>query len=286
MAKRNETPTSQGEKLCQVEEPVMMYIPAGPFLMGISDRQIDELARVNDLAKKWKKKGYFRREQPQHTVTLASYYMSKYPVTVGEYRVFVEAEGYQTSRYWTKAGWAWRETTGRVEPAFWREEIWVGDDRLPVVGVSWYEARAYCQWLREETGGLYRLPMEAEWEKAARGTDGRLYPWGDEFEAWRCNTRASGLKRTVAVGQHSPAGESPYGCAEMGGNASEWTLSEYRQYPYDGDDGRNEEEGEGERVIRGGAWYKTVLRARTVARGMNDPFFSDDDVGFRCMREG
>ena len=276
----------QAKRSPQVEEPVMIHIPAGPFLMGISDQQIDQLARIDDSAKKWKEKGYFRREQPQHTVTLASYHMGKYPVTVRQYREFVLAGGYQIARYWTEAGWAWRESTGRVEPAFWGEEKWSGDDLLPVVGVSWYEARAYCEWLGGETRRRYRLPTEAEWEKAARGADGRLYPWGDEFEAWRCNTRASGLNGTVAVGQHSPAGESPYGCVEMAGNASEWTLSEYRNYPYDGDDGRNEEEGEGERVIRGGAWQKPSLRARTVARGMNDPFFSDDDVGFRCMREG
>ncbi len=268
------------------QEPVMMHIPVGPFLMGISDRQIDRLARIDDSVQKWKEKGYFDREQPQHTVTLTSYDMTKYPVTVREYRAFVAAGGYRMTRYWTEAGWAWLESTKRVKPMFWGEEKWSGDDQLPVVGVSWYEARAYCEWLGEETGRRYRLPTEAEWEKAARGTDGRLYPWGNEFEAWRCNTRASGLNRTVPVGQHSPAGESPYGCAEMGGNASEWTLSEYRSYPYAEDDGRNQEEGEGMRVIRGGSWHKPVLRARVVARGMNDPFFSDDDVGFRCMREG
>jgi formylglycine-generating enzyme required for sulfatase activity len=254
--------------------------------MGISDEQIDQLAHKHDSAKKWKEKGYFDREQPHQTVTLGSYYMSKCPATVREYRAFVVAGGYQIARYWTQAGWAWRESTGRIEPAFWREEKWTGDDQLPVVGVSWYEARAYCEWLAEVTGRRYRLPTEAEWEKAARGTDERLYPWGDDFEAWRCNTRPSGLNRTVAVGQHSPAGESPYGCVEMGGNASEWTLSAYRNYPYDADDGRSEEEGEEARVIRGGAWRKPVLRARTVARGMNDPSFSDNDVGFRCMREG
>lgn len=275
----------QAERFHQVEEPVMIHIPAGPFLMGIGDQQIDQLARIDDLARKWKEKGHFHREQPQHTVTLASYYIGKYPVTVREYRAFVVAGGYRIARTWTEAGWAWRESTGRVQPAFWGEEKWSGDDRLPVVGVCWYEASAYCQWLREETGKCYRLPAEAEWEKAARGTDARLYPWGDEFEAWRCNTRASGLNRTVAVGQYSPAGESPYGCVGMGGNASEWTLSEYRSYPYAGEDGRNEEEGTGERVIRGGAWYKPALRARTVARGRNEPFFSDNDVGFRCMRE-
>lgn len=276
---------SKTEKSHQVEDPRVMHIPAGSFLMGTSDQQVDWLARRDDVAKKWKEKGYFDREQPQHTITLANYYMSKYPVTVGEYRVFVRAGGYQCYWYWTEAGWAWRESVGRVQPEFWGDEKWAGDDRLPVVGVSWYEVRAYCRWLSAETGGHYRLPTEAEWEKAARGTDGRMYPWGDEFDPSRCNTRASRLNRTVSVGQHSPGGESPYGCAEMGGNASEWTLSQYRTYPYDGSDGRNEEEGEAERVIRGGSWYKPMLRARTAARGMNAPFFADNDVGFRCVCE-
>ncbi|MGB3717767.1 MAG: SUMF1/EgtB/PvdO family nonheme iron enzyme [Candidatus Promineifilaceae bacterium] len=277
---------SQTEISQRIEEPRMVHIPAGSFLMGTSDQQVDWLARRDDMAKKWRYKGYFSREQPQHTLALASYHISKYPVTVGEYRAFVRAEGYQGYRYWTEAGWAWHESVGRVQPEFWGDMKWTGDDRLPVVGVSWYEAVAYCRWLSEETGKRYRLPTEAMWEKAARGTDGRIYPWGDEFDSSRCNTRANRLNRTVPVGQHSPGGESFYGCAEMGGNASEWTLSQYRTYPYVGSDGRNEEEGEVMRVIRGGSWYKPVLRARTAARGMSDPFFSDNDVGFRCMRQG
>ena len=277
---------SRTKKYCRIEEPGMVYVPAGPFLMGTSDQQIDWLARIDDTAKKWKEKGHFSREQPQHTVTLASYYIGRNPVTVGEYRDFARAGGSEIGRYWSGAGWAWRESVGKVQPKLWRDEKWSGDDGLPVVGVSWYEASAYCRWLSQETGRSYRLPSEAEWEKAARGTDGRLYPWGDEFDAKRCNTREGGLNQTEPVGRHSPGGASPYGCAEMAGNASEWTLSEYRPYPYDGSDGRNEEEGEGERVIRGGSWYKPMLRARVVARGMNDPFFADNDVGFRCVLEG
>ena len=273
------------EEIHRVREPLVIHVPAGSFLMGTSDQQVDWLAQRDVLAREWKEKGYFSREQPQHIVTLASYSISKFPVTVGEYRAFVKAAGYQCRRYWTNAGWAWRESVRRAQPEFWSDEKWAGDDRLPVVGVSWHEARAYCQWLSEETGRHYRLPTEAEWEKAARGTDGRMYPWGDEFDSSRCNTRASRLNRTVVVGQHSPGGESPYGCADMGGNASEWTRSQYRPYPYDRSDGRNEDEGEAARVIRGGSWYKPVLRARTVARGMNDPFFRDNDVGFRCACE-
>jgi formylglycine-generating enzyme required for sulfatase activity len=142
---------------------------------------------------------------------------------------------------------------------------------------------AYCEWLSDEDGENYRLPTEAEWEKAARGINARLYPWGNEFELSRCNTQASNLKRTVPVDEYDPDGESRYGCSDMAGNASEWTMSEYKPYPYDGKDGRNDIEGEKLRVIRGGSWYKPKLRARVAARGMNDPFFSDNDVGFRYV---
>ncbi len=263
-------------------EPELVNVAAGPFLMGTSDQQIERLASDLELARKWQQKGRFGREQPQHTVILPDYAIGRYPVTVGEYRLFVQAGGYHHRGFWTGAGWRWREAGGIVEPDLWKEEKWTGDARQPVVGVSWYEAVAYCRWLSAETGRGYRLPTEAEWEKAARGTDARLYPWGDVFEALRCSTRASGLGQTVPVGQHGPAGESPYGCREMGGNASEWTSSQYWPYPYAGDDGRNTAEGDAERVIRGGSWYKPILRARVAARGMNDPFFRDNDVGFRC----
>ena len=276
----------QTDKCRRTEAPEMVHIPAGPFLMGTTDQQVDWLAQRDDMARKWKERKSFSREQPQHTLALAGYAIGKYPVTVGEYRAFLRAGGYQCYRYWTEVAWAWRESLGKVQPEFWGDEKWAGDDRLPVVGVSWYEAGAYCRWLSEETGEHYRLPTEAEWEKAARGTDGRMYPWGDEFDAGRCNTREGRLNKTAPVGRHSPEGESPHRCAEMAGNASDWTLSQYRPYPYDGSDGRNEEEGEAERVIRGGSWYKPELRARVVARGMNDPFFADNDVGFRCVLEG
>jgi len=261
--------------------PEMIHIPAGPFLMGTSERQIDRLAQHIDLAHEWREKGYFEREQPQHTLTLPDYYVGAYPVTVGEYRLFVMAEGYLQRRYWTAAGWKWRETGGITQPALWDEETWTHDDRLPVVGVSWYEAYAYCQWLSAETGLGYRLPTEAEWEKAARGTDGRLYPWGNVFDAARCNTRASDLQRTTPVGHYSPAGDSPYGCADMVGNVSEWTVSRFKPYPYRAEDGRDDPAGETERALRGGSWFSPVLRARVSARGMNDPFFRDHDVGFR-----
>lgn len=132
---------------------------------------------------------------------------------------------------------------------------------IHVVGISWYEAGAYCRWLSVETGKVYRLPTEAEWEKAARGKECWLYPWGDEFDQTQCNTRANILGRTEPVGRHSPDEDSPYGCADMVGNISEWTLSQFRPYPYVGSDGRNNEESETERVLRGGSWFQPALRA-------------------------
>ena len=281
MHEEGEAVTKAREKI----EPLMVYVPAGSFLMGMSDREVERLARNSELAKRWRDKGYFAREQPQRVVTLGGYFIGKFPVTVGEFRVFVEADGYWNRQWWTDAGWKWREAVGREKPEYWEDAKWTGDDRLPVVGVSWYEGYAYCQWLGGVVHGKYRLPTEAEWEKAARGTDARLYPWGEEFEARRCNTRASEKGGTVPIGQYGPEGSSPYGCEEMAGNVSEWTMSQFRPYPYERDDGRNEARGEVERVTRGGSWYKPVLRARTACRGMNDPFFADNDLGFRCLRE-
>ena len=262
----------------------MLHIAAGPFTMGISDGQVDWLAERVALAAAWREKGFFGREQPQHRLMLPGYDMARHPVTVAEYRTFVEAGGYRQRRHWTGAGWAWRTRDNRLFPAYWTDGAWTADALLPVIGVSWYEASAYCRWLSEATGSAYRLPSEAEWEKAARGTGGRLYPWGNEFDPGRCNARPGGVQRTTRVGRYSPAGDSPSGCAGMAGNVSEWTSSTFAPYPYAAADGRECPEGGGERVTRGGSWHSPVLRVRTVSRGVNDPAFTDNDLGFRCAQ--
>ncbi len=264
--------------------PEMVHIPAGPFLMGTSNQQVDWLVEQTDKARQWRDKGFFSREQPQHSVTLPGYFIGRYAVTVSQFRAFVEAEGYRQRRFWTDAGWQWRKAQARSEPSYWSDEMWASDDRLPVVGVSWHEAIAYCRWLSQASGVNYRLPTEAEWEKAARGADGQLYPWGDVFDARRCNVRASSVKRTTPVGRYSPGGDSPFGCADMVGNVSEWTMTKFKPYPYERNDGRDDAEGETERVTRGGSWHSPVLRARTTSRGMNHPFFADNDLGFRCAQ--
>jgi formylglycine-generating enzyme required for sulfatase activity len=262
--------------------PEFLHVPAGPFTLGTSAGEIERLVGESELAVEWREKDYFGREQPQHTLSLPDYYIARYPVTVAEYRRFVEVGGYGERRLWTATGWEWRAAADRQAPSFWDDMIWTGADRLPVVGVSWYEAHAYCCWLGEISGKPIRLPSEAEWEKAARGTDRRLYPWGEHFDAALCNTRASGLERTLPVDHYGPRAASPYGCADMAGNASEWTASLFQPYPYELTDGRDEEEHGAERVTRGGSWFKPALRARVTARGLADPFFADNDVGFRC----
>jgi formylglycine-generating enzyme required for sulfatase activity len=154
-----------------------------------------------------------------------------------------------------------------------------------VVGVSWYEALAYCRWLSEKSGKPYRLPTEAEWEKAARGTDGRRYPWGDAWDASLCNNKESGPGKTTPVGEY-PEGESPYGVEELVGQVWEWCRTKYSSsYPYQPDDGREDEEGSDTRILRGGSWYDSdpagVCRC---GYRCGDPRFWNDSGGFRCVR--
>jgi formylglycine-generating enzyme required for sulfatase activity len=134
---------------------------------------------------------------------------------------------------------------------------------------------------REQPAHALHLPTKAEWEKAARGTANRPFRWGDESDPACTDTREGG-QHIVDVDAYSPACGSPYGCAGMGGNVSQWTSSRYQAYPYQASDGREDPASDAPRVIRGGSFLKDALRSRTAARGMNDPWFHDDDVGFRC----
>jgi formylglycine-generating enzyme required for sulfatase activity len=143
-------------------------------------------------------------EKPQHTVELATYRIARYPVTNAEYQAFVQDSGHGPPQHW------------------YGEDYPEGEGNHPVVNVYWLDALAYCEWLSEKTGKPYRLPTEAEWEKAARGTDGRIYPWGNEWDETKLNSRDSGPGDTTPVGQYSPGGDSPYGAADMAGNVLCW----------------------------------------------------------------
>ncbi|GAB6044029.1 NACHT domain-containing protein [Endothiovibrio diazotrophicus] len=205
------------------------------------------------------------------------YWIAKYPVTNAQYRRFMEAGGYEERRWWSKEGWRWREKEGLTAPRFWWESE-LANPASPVVGVSRFEAQAYARWLEGEVGAAperfalpeaawrVRLPSEEEWERAARGDDGREYPWGDGFEGWRANTREGEAGGTSAV--HAfPGGESPVGAREMAGNVWEWTASD--------------EEGRG--VLRGGSWLYFEWYARCAPRNRLRPGVRDDYVGFRVV---
>jgi formylglycine-generating enzyme required for sulfatase activity len=217
-------------------------VPAGPFLMG-SDPAKDPTAQDN--------------EQPQVTIELPAFYIAKYPVTNAQYGRFIEAGGYENAEWWTDTGWQVRQKQNWQQPRYWQNKKWNGE-RQPVVGVSWYEAYAFGRWLSEAARLPIMLPDEVQWEKAARGPDGRIYPWGNEPPTEdRCNF-GKHVGRTTPVTQY-PHGASPYGALDMSGNVWEWCLTKWG-WAYS--DGRatmdNTPEGSGSRVLRGGAFFNLV----------------------------
>ncbi|MEI6181068.1 MAG: formylglycine-generating enzyme family protein, partial [Chloroflexales bacterium] len=248
--------------------PEMVEVPAGPFLMGSSD--CDKDAQSD--------------EKPQHTLNLLRYEIGKTPVTNFQFRPFVEGDGYTNRAYWDDAGWQWRKHTKRIQPGYLRDSKWNGDLQ-PVVGVTWYEALAYTRWLSAQTGMTFQLPTEAMWEKAARGTDGRIYPWGNTWESGRANSYEAGIDKTTPVGQY-PSGASPYGALDMAGNVWEWTASIYRRYPYNLTDGRENPNDPAQKrfTLRGGAWNLASLNLRTAFRFNISPAYGSRDIGVRLVQ--
>jgi formylglycine-generating enzyme required for sulfatase activity len=233
-------------------EPETAQIPAGAFLQG-----------DNNLR-----------------VTLPEYWIGRHPVQVNEFRVFIQEGGYVERQFWTAAGWAWREALNRTQPDDWATFPWTSEDDLPVIGVSWYEAYAYCAWLAARTRLPYRLPTSLEWEKAARGTDGRLYPWGNERLKVRCNIYGSGMGQTSRVGLYSPQSDSPYGLTDLVDNVSEWCLTRWDDDPFAPP---NNADGSGPRVRHGGSWASANL-VRPSTRIWGVPDFTSNYVGFRVAR--
>jgi formylglycine-generating enzyme required for sulfatase activity len=235
--------------------PGMVLIPAGNFLMGSkpADGIVGIQIGVDEL--------------PQQKVDLKDFFIDRYEMTNSRYLAYVEA-------------------TGAYRPATWKEgRIPAGQDNYPVVDTDWYDARAYCTWAGK------RLPTEAEWEKAARGTDGRLFPWGNEFGPKKANTLESGLGWARAVGSY-PEDVSPYGVYDMIGNVAEWVDDWY--HPYPGSTLHRDAFGK-HPVLRGGSWATPVYPfARVAARlpfeqlppkERSDHWHTGFDKGFRCARD-
>jgi iron(II)-dependent oxidoreductase len=287
----------------------MIAIPAGSFLMGNNGHE-----------------GFCEPEElPQHSVNLPAYQIGKYQVTRGQYRKFIEAGGYQNPSYWSPEGWKWKESdiidyagmNGQVthtvrpnskekrnEPEHWAaEQEWIGHgfghprfiqtDKHPVVGVTYYEAEAFCKW----AGG--RLPTEAEWEKAARWDEKKqranTWPWGDTWDPEKCNNAedhnpaAGGYKtnQSAPVGSY-PDGASPYGCMDMVGNGYEWVADWCKSYP---GSSKPFDHTNAFRCVRGACWDDGPYSVRCAYRGWYLPPSSSgtgpgdsDYIGFRVAR--
>lgn len=258
----------------------MISIPAGSFLMGTPDNYIGS---------------HSENEHPQHSVSLSAYSIGKYEVTRGEYRKFINAGGYSNQSYWSTVGWSWKVSNNCTQPKYWDAvQTWGGQtftqtDGHPVVGVTYYEAEAFCNW----AGG--RLPTEAEWERAARwtGSNARVYPWGDTWNQEYCNnytdSNAAGggylSYQTAPVGRYSED-TSPSGCQDMAGNVEEWCSDWYKSYPGSSSpfDYTNSD-----RVLRGGSWDSyyynyNVNYCRCASRDLSYPTYYGCGIGFRLTR--
>ncbi len=236
----------------------MVRIPAGPFTMGSNDGRDDE--------------------RPAHTVTLAAFDIDRAQVTNTEFAGFLERYGEtdaQGQRYFD-----WDDGDARIHrvDGTWRADR--GFEDHPVVEANWLGALAYCRSVGK------RLPTEAEWEKAARGTDARRYPWGDVTPTAAHARFAGGWNDTVSVSAHA-AYPSPYGVIGMAGNAWHWVSSAYRPYPYRDDDGREDLTPGTVRATRGGGHDSTSEGLRTIERGRTlsrAPSAGHHNIGFRCAR--
>jgi formylglycine-generating enzyme required for sulfatase activity len=261
-------------------------IPAGKFYMGTSPEQI-ELIQKEPWASGW----LFEREIPGFELEIRSFSISKYPITQSQFKAFIDADdGYFNDQWWSTEGLKWRD---KVDPNTQSHNL---PPNSPRIEVRWHEARAFCDWLGNKLNKKIRIPTEPEWEKAARGNDNRIFPWGNKFISDFVNFSGVGIGRPSPVGclifENTPWGDD--GPWDMVGNTWEWctTICEKQAgikypYPYAPDDGREELEKPDEymRILRGGCYSNSPFFVRVSYRGRDKPSVRLPYEGFRIVME-
>lgn len=252
------TTTAPPSLWCQIADIDLEFVivPGGPFLMGTNESDLDAVLAAYPMLKR----DWIRKEVPQHARELDSFYIARLPITNALWRAYTDGSGAAKAPSMAEGG----EGVRPDHPAW---------------GISFEELTAFCEWVRSEAGVAVRPPSEPEWEKAARGSDGREYPWGAAFDPTRCNTREAGLRGTTPVGQF-PTGASPYGILDMAGNVEEWTSDFYQ--PYEGGPVIVDDAGGpgGARVTRGGSYLAMGDLARCARR---HALFEGGKVGARLV---
>lgn len=207
------------------------------------------------------------------------YKIAKYPVTNAQYAKFIEAGGYRERKWWTAEGWLYKQGGEWKEPRFWNAPKWNGAD-YPVVGVSWFEALAFCLWLSEATGEHIMLPTDDQWQYAAQGDARLTYPWGNKWDCNCCNTSSNPCEsnETTPVRQYEGKGDSPFGVVDMAGNAWEWCLTEHKSMI------GNIFNKSYYRRFRGGSWKSDAVFLQTLNYSWDKATYTINALGFRLFR--
>ncbi len=214
--------------------------------------------------------GEYYMQSLKRKVNIKPFKISKYPITNSWYDEFIKDNGYAIEGYWSEEGIEWIACRNIKQPGYWNNRTWKCPNS-PVVGVSWYEAEAFAKWLtvKQVGGGTYRLLYENEWEAAAGGKKGKLYPWGSEWDKNKCNNVGNGIHKTSPVGIFE-SGNTCEGVSDLSGNVWEWCMDLYEKYPSN-------------RVLHGGSWGSDARRCRSAYRDCGRPGRCDDDIGIRLV---
>ena len=239
----------------------MVLIPLGEFVMGANSIHTNT------------------NHAPAHRVDLEAFYINKFEVTNAQFEEFILDGGYQNQGLWTAEGWDFIQKNRIKTPLHYGENSVSTEPDHPVIGVSWYEADAYATWAGK------RLPTEAEWEKAARGVESRIYPWGDTMDFTKLSYFPHGTKLQL-VGNF-PDGASPYGVMDMAGSVWEWCSDWYSANYYSQSPRKNPKgpENGDYRVLRGGGWDSIRLQLRTYYRYSDKRNRRTYNIGFRCVQD-